>query len=418
VPFGSEGDVRPLLWLGDALAARGHRITLVLTPYYKKFVDARPAWRWLPLGTVEEFASVTRDPRLWEPRRGSELVLELMLESLEPVSSLLKNVGEHFDLVIGTTLATGAFTWAEARRIPRLEVHLQPLCLRSVNNCPLFMEGATWLCRAPKFVKRAVFWLMDKILGRQMLPGVNALRTQLGLQPIHSVNDDIWHCGDRIAGLFPPWYDTPQPDWPKQVRLFGFPFTPAADPAKPLDDVLEKFLAAGPPPILWTHGSANLDTKLFGEAAVGASKILNTRCLLVGPAAPPAGLPELPPGHFLYVPHAPFERLFGRCRAVVHHGGIGTLVQALAAGVPHLVIPRAHDQPDNARRLENLGVGAALSYRKLTPATAAAKLRALLESPNVQASCTRYQKQILTDDPLPSLCAWAEELAANRACFK
>jgi len=412
-PFGSEGDVRPLLWLGDALAARGHRITLILTPYYKKFVDVRPAWRWLPLGTVEEFAAVTRDPRLWEPRRGTELVLEQMLASLQPVRALLDGAHEDFDLVIGTTLATSAFAWAEARHISRLEIHLQPLCLRSVDNCPLFMEGAEWLCHAPKFVKRAVFWLIDKMLNRQMLPGVNAYRVQLGLPPVHDVNDGIWHCGDRIAGFFPSWYDAPQRDWPTKIRLFGFPYTPVAESDKPLDAALEKFLAAGAPPILWTHGSANLHTEHFAETAVGASKILGTRCLLVGPAAPPAGWPELPPGQFLYLPHAPFERVFARCRAVVHHGGIGTLVQALAAGVPQLVIPRAHDQPDNARRLENLGVGAALSFRKLTPPTAAAKLHTLLDSPSVRTACARYQKQILADDPLPALCAWAEEMACN-----
>jgi len=413
VPFGSEGDVRPLLWLGDALAARGHRITLILTPYYKKFVDVRPDWRWLPSGTTEQFAEAMRDPRLWEPRKGSEFVLSMMLESLPYHRDLLNGLGERFDLVIGTTLATAAFCWAEARGIPRLGVHLQPLCLRSTHECPLFMEGLEWLCRAPGFIKKATFKMMDRLLAEQLLPGLNPFRVQLGLPPLNKIYEEVWHMGDRIAGLFPPWYDTPQPDWPAQVRLFGFPYTAPTGGPKPLDPVLEIFLADGEPPILWTHGSANLDTHAFAETAIGASRELKARCLLVGPEAPPANLGLPAAGQFLYLPHAPFEQVFSRCRAVVHHGGIGTTVQAFAAGIPQLIIPRAHDQPDNARRVEKLGVGAHLSYKKMDATAAAGKLRGLLDAPAVQGACLKYRREVLGDRSLPELCAWAEELAVT-----
>ena len=52
----------------------------------------------------------------------------------------------------------------------------------------------------------------------------------------------------------------------------------------------------------------------------------------------------------------PFSSVFPLCAAVVHHGGIGTCAQALAAGVPQLTMPLAFDQPDNATRLSRLGV--------------------------------------------------------------
>ena len=57
--------------------------------------------------------------------------------------------------------------------------------------------------------------------------------------------------------------------------------------------------------------------------------------------------------HEVYVPS---HRSFPNCAAVVHHGGIGTCAQALAAGVPQLTMPLAFDQPDNATRLRRLGV--------------------------------------------------------------
>jgi UDP:flavonoid glycosyltransferase YjiC (YdhE family) len=46
--------------------------------------------------------------------------------------------------------------------------------------------------------------------------------------------------------------------------------------------------------------------------------------------------------------------------AMVGHGGFGTTVQALAAGIPVVVVPLFVDQPHNARRVHDAGVGLAL----------------------------------------------------------
>jgi rhamnosyltransferase subunit B len=405
-PVGSDGDIRPLLWLAGGMAARGHRVTFLITPYYQHLVPAR-GWRSWPVGTAEEFAQLMRDPRLWQPRHGSELVIRYMLETLPRYHDILEEADERFDLVVGTTIATGALTWAERRRIPRLLTHLAPMCVRSAYDCPLFLEGLEWLCAAPPWGKRAMFWLFDLAVARQSFGPVNAHRAKLGLAPLRHVNEQLWHGADGVAALFPDWFAAPQRDWPKHLRQFGFP-RETATPSASLSSELENFLAAGAPPILWTHGSANLDTDKFSKVARSATAALGARGLLIGPAfaAAPSASPD-----FLTLPHAPFAQLFPRGCALVHHGGIGTTAQALAAGLPQLVVPRSHDQPDNARRLTRLGVGAGLAYGRLTADTAAAALRGLLDSPVTRAACASYQKKILSDDPLPRLCDWAEELA-------
>ncbi len=408
-PFGSEGDVRPVLWLAGGLAARGHRISFIITPYYKNLVESR-GWRALDVGTAEAFAATLRDPRLWAPRRGSELVLDHMVEALPRYADVLTRTQTSFDLVIGTTLATGAFTWAEQNRIPRLMLHLQPLCLRSLEDCPLFLEELEWLDRAPKLARRTLFWLTDQVLARKMFPAINAHRARLGLPPLRRIDDDLWHGADGVAALFPDWFAAPQPDWPRHLRQFGFPREAASESPPPLPPELESFLAAGPPPILWTHGSANLDTQKFAAIAREATANLGARGVLVGPATE-----EVPAtDNFLPVRPWPFAQIFSRCGAVVHHGGIGTSAQALAAGVPQLIVPRAHDQPDNARRLERLGVGARLRYDKLTAPAAVQKLRALLSSPTTRAACAQWREKILVPNFLPALCDWAEEMAARK----
>ena len=60
-------------------------------------------------------------------------------------------------------------------------------------------------------------------------------------------------------------------------------------------------------------------------------------------------IPRTLPSDVRHVEYAPFSELLPRCAALVHHGGIGTSAQALAAGVPQLIMPMGHDQPDNSR---------------------------------------------------------------------
>jgi UDP:flavonoid glycosyltransferase YjiC (YdhE family) len=94
---------------------------------------------------------------------------------------------------------------------------------------------------------------------------------------------------------------------------------------------------------------------------------------------------ELPP----FVHHcefALFRDLFPRCAVVVHHGGIGTVASALAAGTPQLIIPFAFDQLDNASRVKRLGAGNWLKRNQArAPAIAAALTKLILPEANARA---------------------------------
>jgi UDP:flavonoid glycosyltransferase YjiC (YdhE family) len=75
-----------------------------------------------------------------------------------------------------------------------------------------------------------------------------------------------------------------------------------------------------------------------------------------------------------YAPHA---ALFARASIVVHHGGVGTTAQAMRAGKPMLVVPHAHDQPDNAFRISRLGAGLVLDAARYKSAGITTRLRRL-----------------------------------------
>jgi UDP:flavonoid glycosyltransferase YjiC (YdhE family) len=116
----------------------------------------------------------------------------------------------------------------------------------------------------------------------------------------------------------------------------------------------------------------------------------------------------LPAGvrHFEYVP---FSELLPHAAALVHHGGIGTTSQALAAGVPQLITPFAFDQHDNAARLHRLGVGDSLEPKRFTASTAAEKLRSLLDARDVTSRCREVATKIEPGRGLEKACDVIEE---------
>jgi UDP:flavonoid glycosyltransferase YjiC (YdhE family) len=164
------------------------------------------------------------------------------------------------------------------------------------------------------------------------------------------------------------------------------------DAVRPPDPALERFLAAGEAPILFTPGSANMWAREFFAAALDACRRLGRRAVFAThfPEQLPADLPDSV-ACFDYIP---FSRLFPRCAAVVHHGGIGTTSQALAAGVPQLVMPMAHDQPDQAQRLAAFGVGDSLPPARFRGPAVAEKLGALLASPAVASACAELRRKM------------------------
>lgn len=119
-------------------------------------------------------------------------------------------------------------------------------------------------------------------------------------------------------------------------------------------------------------------------------------------------LPPLP-SSVIAVEYVPFSLLLPQSAALVYHGGIGTCSQALAAGIPHLVMAMAHDQPDNANRLRRLGVGMGITPRQFKGPRVAECLKHLLESPGVAAHCADCAHRMQDDPRSEALLDWIEK---------
>lgn len=86
--------------------------------------------------------------------------------------------------------------------------------------------------------------------------------------------------------------------------------------------------------------------------------------------------------------------LLPHCDLVVSHGGSGSVIGALAAGLPSIVLPMGADQPLNAARCEALGVGRALDALRATPAEISEAALSVLERPAYRAAAERLREEI------------------------
>ncbi|GAT33857.1 rhamnosyltransferase subunit B [Terrimicrobium sacchariphilum] len=405
-PFGSEGDVNPLIWIAEGMAARGHEVVFIITPHYQRLIDKK-GFTAVPIGTEEQFLAFARNPKAWDPRNGPRTVIKGMVDTIPEAVAAFDRAGDQFDLAILSTLGVAIASLAEAKGIPRIMVHMQPICVRSIHDFPLFMTSMGFLQHTPLWFKRAFFWLVDRLIWVVAERPLNRLRSQLGLQRWRSFYDEGLHGGLGGIAMFPDWFAAPQSDWPQGVRTSNFPVTFKTQPLPP---ELDSFLSRGEPPIIWTHGSANFDIEHFQRCAIRATHEIGRRCLLVSLDRPTIALP---PGTFHY-PHVPFENIFPKCLAAVHHGGIGTTSKAVAAGIPQLIIPKSHDQPDNAQRISRLGLGKMLAYRHLDTPRLAATLQELISSDKIRATCQSYSGCVGGEAARSELIDWIEERVYQR----
>ena len=79
----------------------------------------------------------------------------------------------------------------------------------------------------------------------------------------------------------------------------------------------------------------------------------------------------------------------------VTHGGMNSISEALVYGVPMVVIPFMSDQPTNARRIEELGLGKKLDYRMINSELLRTTVLSVMNDEGISANVSRMQKQML-----------------------
>lgn len=379
--LGSRGDVLPLVHLGAALGAQGHEALLVTSDDYESevreagvaFLSFAPGMRF---GQSEEVGSTAKRSRFENPV-GTALALRSIMRTLaQPLADVMETVVGETDLLVTGVLGLSMAVALQRHRHCAVAHATYSATIptadgRAYISAPLNSRRSRVNLISTQLMQRSFLHLaaapgqeLARRHGRglgigELVGAVNAMPTLVGTSPL----------------LAPPALD-----WPPEVRVTGA-WTAAGETTKPrVTQDLAAFVDAGSPPAYIGFGSAVArdpmgDLALFAEAAARAGVRLVARASDWLTARPDLG------SHVHVVGTVPHEWLLPRMSAVIHHGGAGTTIAALAAGVPSSVVWHNLDQPFHARRTAELGVGPlGFAKRRLTAPRLAGLLETLINS--------------------------------------
>jgi UDP:flavonoid glycosyltransferase YjiC (YdhE family) len=414
--FGSLGDLHPFLAVALALRARGHEPVIATSEFHRERIE-RQGLAFHPirpeLTGMEDQPELFR--RLMDRKTGTERVIrEMFLPHLRASFDDLTEAVRGADLLVSHAVVFAGPLVAETTAIPWISAVLSPISLLSKYDPPV-PSPAPWLKHlrplGPAFF--GPFLRQARRLIRHWAEPIDTLRRELGLPPVDDPLFADSHSPRCVLALFSKVLGAPQPDWPPQVVQTGFPFFDDIE-GTGLPAALAAFLNAGDPPVVFTLGSsAVMDAGRFYEESLDAARTLGRRAvLLIG--IDERNRPRTPlPASAIALDYAPYSGLFPHAAAVVHQGGVGTTAQGLRAGKPVLIVPWSHDQPDNAARVQRLGVGLTLDRERYRARTAAAALGRLLGRASFAARAAEVGRIVRAEDGAGAACDAIERALAR-----
>ena len=408
--FQGGGNVPLLLPIVTRLVTRGHRVRFVVGPGVRASrlpisehldrslrstgadvirlrvtdphpLDASPGARGVALGWVPgAFRTVSAEARVacWIPQWAQEVAAELCREQA--------------DAVVADFILVGVLVAAEAAGIPSVAL-VHNVYRGPVRGRPPWGPGWRPIVGLGGRLRDVAGTLVsNRIQAREALPFLNRARRSLGLRPVgrYVEQDDR---ASRIVVLTSPAFDSPE-GFPANVRLVG---TPLGDRA-PLPASSTWSTEDGRPLVLVSLSTLEQGQAMLMQRILAALASLPVRALVtVGPALDPARF--TPPGNVVLARFVPHRSVLPHAAAIVSQCGLGTVMKALAAGVPLVCIPLVGDQPENAARVQGLGAGVRLPP-DVDPAHIREAIERVLTDPAFRLAAQRIAEAIAGEDPV------------------
>jgi UDP:flavonoid glycosyltransferase YjiC (YdhE family) len=386
--MGSLGDLHPFIALGRALRDRGANVVLACAREYQSKVQAaglafhalRPSFEQVERDLGMDRAELTQ--RAIE--HSGFLFRKLVLPYVRMAYDDMLEATAGAALVLPSSLAFGARLAAEKRAIPWIGVVLQPMMFLSAYDPPLIPQAealSALLRRLGPKPTRCALWMLKKAVAGVFRP-LAGLRAAIGLP--RAVKDPLFDgqfCAAGAIALYSRLLGEAQADHPQPTSIAGFATFDSEDGlAKGLAAELTAFLHAGEAPLVFTLGSLIIHSPgSFYRESLGAARAVRRRAVLLVGDAGWGEFAQLQSADVFVCSYAPHSLLMPRAAAVIHHGGIGTLAQALRSGRPQLIVPFFADQPDNAARAARLGVARIVTPRGYRAASAGREIARLLD---------------------------------------
>jgi UDP:flavonoid glycosyltransferase YjiC (YdhE family) len=332
------------------------------------------------------------DPKMGTVRLVTELLVPGLSDSFREIES---HVACH-DVTVTHPVGLAAMISSEIHAKPWVATALAPVALFSRYDAPFLpiCPMISGLARHSPFVG-GVMQRMLKRLAAPLGKEVGRFRRSLGLRgdcPHIFIGS---HSPYLNLALFDAAFGEPQRDWPQRTIQTGACIY-EVDAPLPTNERqrLAEFLANGDAPVVVTLGSSAVHFRgdFFAES-YQALVALKLRALFISGDQFLHGV-DAEPARFLQMKYLPYSGIFPAARAIINHGGIGTLSRVLRAGKPTLVVPFSYDQPDNAERIRRLGVGLSIPAERYTATRARVAINRLVHESSFSQRAIQISSKI------------------------
>jgi UDP:flavonoid glycosyltransferase YjiC (YdhE family) len=372
--YGSRGDVEPCAAVGLELLRRGHDVRMAVPPNLLGFVESAglTAVAYGP-DSQEQVNAATDFTRhafkIQNPIRLARACRELFVQGWAEMSRTLTSLSDGADLLLtGHSYHGVAANIAEYYDIPFVTLHHFPVRINGQVALPSIPSPSPLV----RSTLRAYWWL----LWRMTKEFEEAQRRELGLPKATGpaaqrlVERGSLEIQAYDAACFPGL----AAEWNGQR-----PFVGALTMELPTDadDEVASWIAAGTPPIYFGFGSTPVQSPADTVAMIAAACTeLGERALIYSGVRDSNRISHS--DHVKLVGALNYAVTFPICRAVVHHGGAGTMAAGLRAGIPMLVLWEMADQPMWAAQATRLKVGCARRFSTTTRESLVADLGSVL----------------------------------------
>ena len=374
------GTIPPEIGLARRLLQRGHQVLVLADPTVEAEALAAGCsftpWRTAPhFKTIEDQTALMSEVERRSARRQFVMARDQIICGpaalfADDVVTTVRDFGA--DAVLAEAAVAGILIGAEATGLPTAAL-MANIYLRPTPGLPQL--GTGW-SPAHGPIGRARDALVAKAVQRLWatgLPKLNAARAAHGLEPVGDMYELLDHCA-RVLVLTSPSFDFPAKALPSNVRYVG----PLLDDPDWADT--EHWRPVGDDPLVLVAMSSTFQGQIdaLRRSAEALGQLRVRAVLTTGPAVAPDDVTA--PSNVRVLRAAPHQQVLAEASAVVTHAGHGSVLKALAAGVPLVCMPLGRDQKDNTVRVLRLGAGVRVKKGE-RPAGIAAAVRRVLEEP-------------------------------------
>ncbi len=387
--LGSRGDVQPFLVLAAALRERGVDCVVVGLQDYNELAD-RAGVNFQPI-----YASLSDEqaPRTSGPVGGLalrfSLVQYLLLQRWEQrIAAKFADAIEHAvgpgDTVLAGILARDCATAAAEHHGGQSATVVFTGVVPTADGLSLYQSPMPKRTSRLNLRSSTLGWRMATGLS---LPASHLLRRRWSLPVVNAGEATAQGDGRPTIVAVEPLLVPAPADWPPTVHQTGSLVAPLPDDWRP-PTALSAFLGQDQAPVYVGFGSPGAGYRPVPVSELDDVARLTGRRIIA--PAPPGAAPQDSTDRVLLIEEVPHEWLLRRTAAIVHHGGAGTTVAGLRAGVPSAAVSFIVDQPYHGRRLHQLGVGPQpLPRRRLTAGRLAGLITAMTSGPAAVGYRTR-----------------------------